>query len=35
MLHSAAGSLAGPLWGPGDHALALAKLLFLERGQPS
>jgi AcrR family transcriptional regulator len=35
LLHSAAGSLAGPLWGPGDHALALAKLLFLDRGQPS
>jgi AcrR family transcriptional regulator len=30
LLHGAAGSLAEPLWGPGDHALALAKLLFLE-----
>jgi AcrR family transcriptional regulator len=35
LLHSAAGSLAEPLWGPGDHALALAKLLFLQPGQPS
>jgi AcrR family transcriptional regulator len=36
LLHSAAGSLAGPLWGPGDHALTLAKLLFLEpKVQPS
>lgn len=35
LLHSASGSLAGPLWGPGDHALALAKLLFLEPGKSS
>lgn len=34
LLHSAAGRLAEPLWGPTDHALALAKLLFLAKGQP-
>ena len=30
LLHSGAGSLAAPLWGPDNHALALAKLLFLQ-----
>jgi len=29
LLRSAAGSLRTPLWGPGDHALALARHLFL------
>lgn len=29
LLRSAAGSLRTPLWGPGDHARALARVLFL------
>ena len=33
LLHNASGSLAGPLWGPDHHALALAKLLFLKPRQ--
>jgi AcrR family transcriptional regulator len=40
LVHSAAGSLAGPLWGPNHHALTLTKLMILEpritnSGQPS
>jgi AcrR family transcriptional regulator len=30
LLRSATGSLRVPLWGPGDHAIDLAKLLFFE-----
>lgn len=33
LLRSASGSLRAPLWGPGDHAVALAKLIFF-RPQP-
>lgn len=33
LLRTAAGSLRAPLWGPGEHAIALAKLLFF--GPPS
>jgi AcrR family transcriptional regulator len=31
LLHSAAGSLAEPLWGPDHHAITLTKLLILEQ----
>ncbi len=30
LLHDASGDLAAPLWGPDSHAVALAKLIFLQ-----
>lgn len=36
LLRSASGSLRTPLWGPGDHALAIARTIFLQdRANPN
>lgn len=35
LMYAAVGSLAAPLWGPGDHALTLARCLFLADSTPS
>lgn len=35
LLRSAAGKLRDPLWGPGDHAKLLARILFFRDSDPS